>query len=228
MKAFVFLPGTLCDERLWQYQLPEFSKSIVVNLRTQNTLEKMLDSVYEVSFDSFVLVGFSMGGYVAQEFALRYSERVEHLVVMGSSTQGYPPKEQEVITQALPVIRGGLFKGITDRRLREFLHPKSYAKPELRELIHSMAGPDAAQVYLRQLEATLGRRDLSSEIGNIVCPLTAIGGHDDHIVSAESILAFNKLVPNAQVQILEECGHFVPLEQPAVVNEILHGIYQLP
>ena len=224
MKSFVFLPGTLCDERMWQSQLREFPSSIVVNLRTQNTLEKMLDDVYAVSFDSFVLVGFSMGGYVAQEFALKFSERVEHLVLMGSGTQGYPVKEQEIILKARPLIEQGLFKGVTDKRLREILHPNSYARPELRELIHSMAGPDAAEVYLRQLDATFGRRDLSSEIRGISCPLTALGGLQDTMVPPENIRIFEKIVPGADVHLLDQCGHFVPLEQEEQVNRILRKI----
>lgn len=224
MKSVVFLPGTLCDERMWDSQVREFPNSVVVNLRTQNTLEEMLDSVYSVAFDSFVLVGFSMGGYVAQEFALRYAERVEHLVLMGSGTQGYPVKEQEIILKARPLIEQGLFKGVTDKRLREILYPDSYAKPGLRELIHAMAGPDAAQVYLRQLDATFGRRDLSAEIGELACPLTALGGQQDIMVPPEDIQVFEKLVPGAKVHIVDKCGHFVPLEQEERVNEILRSV----
>jgi pimeloyl-ACP methyl ester carboxylesterase len=167
-----------------------------------------------------------MGGYVAQEFALRFSERVEHLVLMGSGTQGYPAKEQELILKARPLIEQGLFKGVTDKRLREILHPNSYANMALRELIHSMAGPDAAEVYLRQLDATLGRRDLSSVIGGLSCPLTAIGGLQDPMVPPEDIQIFEKLVPGADVHLLDKCGHFVPLEQGEQVNEILKSLNQ--
>jgi pimeloyl-ACP methyl ester carboxylesterase len=224
MQHLVFLPGTLCDQRLWQFQQSRFPLSTVVNLRTQSTVEEMLHSIADVPFPSFILIGFSLGGYIAQEFALKNPQRVTQLVLIGSSAKGYPESEKELFLKSRPLIEAGLFKGITDRRLKEFLHPKSYVHPELRALIHSMAGPDAAKVYLRQVDATLNRPDLSEKLKSLHCPLTAIGGMQDQIVSFEEILALKNYVPNANIEILEECGHFVPLEKPDEVNAILSKI----
>jgi pimeloyl-ACP methyl ester carboxylesterase len=220
----VFLPGTLCDERMWTYQRERFPHSQVIDLRTQSTIESMLSSVREAPYERFVLVGFSLGGYVAQEFSLSDPDRVHHLVLMGSSSQTYPAHEREIILKSRPLIEKGFFKGITDKRLREFLHPDSYAKPELRDLIHSMAGSDAAEVYLRQLDATMERPELTEKLLHLKCPLTAMAGREDKIVPVESILEFKSTVPGAQVHVIEGCGHFVPLEKPGIVNGILEKI----
>ncbi len=222
MNHFVFLPGTLCDERVWHHQTAAFKDSLVVNLRTQSTLEEMLESVSNVPFENFVLVGFSMGGYVAQEFALKFPERVKKLVLIGSSSEGYPAHEKEIILKALPQIEKGLFKGLTEKRLQQFLHPRSYENAGIRELIHSMAGQDAGEVYLRQLKATLDRRNLSKEIGQIRCPISVIAGKDDCIVSVDSILRMEKYAPRAEINVLPDCGHFVPLEKPDRVNELIY------
>jgi pimeloyl-ACP methyl ester carboxylesterase len=184
----------------------------------------MLSAVAETPFDTFVLVGFSMGGYIAQEFTLRYPQRVEALVLIGSSCEGYPPGEREIILRAMPQIEKGLFRGLTEKRLRQFLHPKAYEDTGVRELIHSMAGSDAGEVYLRQLKATLDRRNLSQEIGKIQCPISVIAGKDDQIVPVESILRMERYAPRAEINILSECGHFVPLEKPDKVNELLFEI----
>jgi pimeloyl-ACP methyl ester carboxylesterase len=219
-KAFVFLPGTLCDERLWHYQTAQFPRSVVVNLRTQSSVDEMLKDIRAVGLESFILVGFSLGGYVAQEFALSDPKRVEHLVLIGSSAGKYPFHEREVALSAIPFIEKGLFKGITEKRLREFLHPDSYARPELRELIHSMSGSDAGEVYLRQLRATLDRPDLFLKLKTLKCGLTAIAGREDKIVSVEEILKLEE-IKDARVHVLNHCGHFSPLEKPSEVNAIL-------
>lgn len=221
---FVFLPGTLCDERLWHYQQDEFPFSTVVNLRTQNTIEEMLSSIRDLSYEKFILVGFSLGGYVAQEFAISDPDRVQHLVLMGSSASGYPEKEKQAAISAKPFIEKGLFKGITDRRLRDFLHPDSYVKNELRELIHSMSGSDAGEVYLRQINATLDRPDFSESLKTLKCPLTAIAGREDKIVSVEDILKLKDLNIKNQVFIFENCGHFIPLEKPKEVSCVLKQV----
>lgn len=221
---FVFLPGTLCDERLWHHQLSLFPDSIVVNLRSQNSLQEMLDSVSDVKPEKFILVGFSLGGNIAQEFTIKFQERVQHLVLIGSSSLPYPKKEKEAAISAIPFIEKGLFKGITDRRLREFLHPKSYEDKELRDLIRSMSGVDAGVVYLKQINATLDRPDLSEKLKSITCPLTAIAGANDAIVNVEDVLILKGLNKNFKVEVVNECGHFVPLEKPEIVNTVLSKI----
>ncbi|MBC7713637.1 MAG: alpha/beta hydrolase, partial [Rhizobacter sp.] len=87
-----------------------------------------------------------------------------------------------------------------------------------------MSGVDAGEVYLRQINATLDRPDFSGELKNIKCPLTAISGRQDNIVSADEVLKLKNINEKFQVYILENCGHFVPLEKPDEVNEILKKI----
>ena len=227
MTPLVFLPGTLCDERLWHYQSAIFESHHHVNLRTQDNLPAMLAEVEKAPFNEFIICGFSMGGYVAQQFALRFPDRVKHVVTIGSSFLGYPAHELAVVEKAIPMIEKGLFKGITQRRMKEFLHPDSFEKAELRDLIQSMAGPDAAAVYLRQLKATLYRNNLADKITQLKPPLTAIGGKQDQVVLPETILEFKKVLPNSNVILLDGCGHFVPLEKPNQVNEILKAIAQV-
>lgn len=224
MPPFVFLPGTLCDSRVWQHQTEAFMDHYVVNLRTQTTLEAMLDSVDDVPLPTFILVGFSMGGYVAQEFALRYPERVQQLVIVGTSSEGYPPAEKEVVLKALPLLEKGIFRGITEKRLREFLHPESYENPGIRQTVLSMAGPDAKDVYLRQLKATLDRRDLSDFIGSVNRPITVVAGKQDRIVPIESVRRTKKYAPHARIHELDSCGHFVPLEKPRELNALLKAL----
>jgi pimeloyl-ACP methyl ester carboxylesterase len=182
----------------------------------------MVRSVEEVEFKEFVLVGFSMGGYVAQEFALKHPKRIQKLILIGSSSEGYPPKEKEIIVRALPQIEKGLFRGLTEKRLKEFLHPRSYEDKSIRDLIHSMAGVDAGEVYLRQLKATLDRRNLSAEIRKIQCPISLIAGKDDQIIPVDSILRMERYAPDAEINVVPDCGHFVPLEKPERVNEIIY------
>jgi pimeloyl-ACP methyl ester carboxylesterase len=194
---------------------------VVVSLRSQVSLEEMLESVLKVPYEQFTLIGFSMGGYVAQEFALRFPQRVKRLILLGSSCEGYPPQEKEVVLKALPMIEKGLFKGLTEKRMKEFLHPDSYRNDHIRQLIQSMAGADASEVYLRQLRATLNRRDLSRTVREISCPFHVIAGKEDRIVPLESILRFELFAPKVDVHLLSECGHFLPLEKPERVNELL-------
>jgi pimeloyl-ACP methyl ester carboxylesterase len=221
MAPFVFLPGTLCDERIFREQTSFFKPNKVLDLRHSESLSNMIELVNQVEDEKFVLVGFSMGGYVAQEFALQYPERVEKLIIIASSSEGYPEKERQIVTSSLEIIKKGPFKGITDKRLREYLHPKSYENAEIKNLIQEMAGPDAKEVYLRQLKATLERRNLTNEIKELKMPAMFVAGADDHIVSAISIE--RPLSAKTHFEMIEECGHFVPLEKASELNRLIYN-----
>ncbi|WPU64212.1 alpha/beta fold hydrolase [Peredibacter starrii] len=217
----VFLPGTLCDERIFQYQLREFPNHAVIDLRHSDSIEEMLELVRKLPQKKMTLIGFSMGGHVAQEFAIKYPERVEKLVVIAASGEGYPPEEKKLVLDTLPALEKGKFTGITDKRLKDYLAPASYENLEIRNTIHAMAGADAKEVYLRQLKATLERRNISADLQKVTLPMLYVAGEDDKIVLPSAIERTAKNPKNAKFESLNDCGHFVPLEQPGILNMIL-------
>jgi pimeloyl-ACP methyl ester carboxylesterase len=221
LRPLIFLPGTLCDERLWVYQTSFFPSSRVIDLRNQSSIEEMLEDISNTELEKFVLIGFSMGGHVALEFALKYPERVSQVIVMGASGQAYPVHERDVVMRSIPELKKGLFKGITTKRLREFLHPRSFENEDLRLLISSMAGDDACDVYLRQLSATFDRRDLTGLLAKSQIPITFFAGADDKIVPRSVIEESVARIPHTKMRTFSECGHFIPLEKPDEVNDAL-------
>lgn len=217
----VFLPGTLCDERIFTHQMPIFPQHQVISLRVQTTIDEMVKSVEAVSFEKFTLIGFSMGGHIAQEFALKHPERVEKLIIIACSSEGYPVEEKKIVQGSLALIEKSKFTGITDKRLKDYLYPTSYENQEIKDLIQSMAGIDAKEVYLRQTKATLERRNLKADLKNLNLPVLFIAGAQDQIVPLESIRRSAENISGALLVEVEECGHFVPLEQATELNQTL-------
>ncbi len=227
MIATVFLPGTLCDERVFAHQFPLFSGHVAVNLREDNSIEAMIERVRSTQADQFNLIGFSMGGRVAQEFAVLYPERVRKMVVIASSADAYPPKEREIVKAALPMIQMGKFKGISEKRLRDYLGPLAYQDQQIKDLIQDMAGSDAKEVYLRQLEATLNRADFYQGIQRLTVPSLFIAAREDKIVPYSTIVKTAEIAPGSRLETIENCGHFIPLEAPEQVNELIVNFLDL-
>lgn len=217
-QSFVFLPGMLCNEDVFRYQTKAFLNNVVVDLRHSPTIDDMIEAVHKVLSPKFNLIGFSMGGHIAQEFALKFPERVERLILMGSSSEGYPVEEKKKVLSSLGSVERGHFIGVVDERLKEHLHPSSFANVTLRELIRTMAGADAKEVYLRQMKATLERRNLIGEMKHLKVPTMFMAGVGDSLIPIESIRRSAENVANAKFHAVANCGHYVPLEQPAVVN----------
>lgn len=214
MLPTIFLPGTLCDERVFHHLLPHFQRSEVVNLRLDDSVDAMVERVAKVGFEHFNLIGFSMGGRVGQEFSLKYPSRVNKFIAIASSSDGYPPHEKEIVKASLPMIHMGKFKGISDRRLKEYLSPEAYKDQALKDLIQDMAGNDAKEVYLRQLAATIDRGDCFVQMQALKTPILFLVSREDKIVPYETIEKSANNIAGARIETVENCGHFIPLEEP--------------
>jgi len=90
----LFLPGLICDARIYAPQLAAFPESRAVDGYGQvDTLEGMARVVLEQAPESFDLFGHSMGGRVALEILRMAPERVERLALLDTGV--HPPSEGE-------------------------------------------------------------------------------------------------------------------------------------
>lgn len=98
-RILTFLPGTMCDQRLWgpvwQRLNPRFSCDYVAT-ETEKTREGMLGLIHSAASVGapLHLVAFSMGGYLAFEYALANPGRVASLVTVASSAFGLTDQEK--------------------------------------------------------------------------------------------------------------------------------------
>ncbi len=123
----LFLPGTLCDERVWLpvwKKLPAMARAYVP-LQWANTLQDMLalTSDRATQGEKVHLVGYSMGGYIAALWALTYPERVASLTLLGYSPLGLTNEETTRRKQLLAVLKQGKFASRQSQYLANMIIP---------------------------------------------------------------------------------------------------------
>ena len=223
MKA-VFLPGFLCDERVWQNQVAELPTSFqteVLDFRYCKNLDEMLSKVADIAWDQFHLLGFSMGGYVAQVFAATYPERIQSLCLVATSGTKLTDKEIAGRLRMESVLKVANYKGISPKEMYRYVHPSALDKPEITDLIIDMSATNSSEMYLNQMHATLHRENYTEDLQNADYPISILGGAEDPVASPEELKAFASLVPRAEFQLFESCGHYVPLEKPQELTEAI-------
>jgi pimeloyl-ACP methyl ester carboxylesterase len=223
-QKFIFLPGFLCDERLWQHQqeaLSAVASCEVVDLRNRRNLQEMLGELDKVPVKKINLIGFSMGAYVAQVFAAQNPDRIGHLVLIGSTGTSLPDSEIKVRLQMKTLLQKASYKGLSDRELSHYLHPDAFANPAIANVVREMAAANTSEMYLNQMMATLDRHDMRIQLNSYKFPMTLVGGAQDRITPKDKIEAFHKAVLRSKLHLIEGAGHFVPLEKPAELNQIL-------
>src|SRR5471030_662585 len=142
MRNLVLLPGFMCDRDLWTDMVPDLDRLGQLhygNVYQDDTLEGMAARVLSEAPETFVLVGFSMGGFVARVLTLMAPERVSGVAFIASSARGYSDEERERRKQGyLPGNRppNANPRGAAGNALG--LHPDRDRDPVLLDLLRGM------------------------------------------------------------------------------------------
>jgi pimeloyl-ACP methyl ester carboxylesterase len=147
--------------------------------------------------DRAILVGHSMGGVVAMEAALKHPDRVIGLVLLGTTSRvgGKVAAWYERIAQA------GEQEGLEGIR-REIHGPRSQ---------RMLQGDARGIAEVTRMLASLHDDPLGPKLSEIGCPALVVVGDKDPMGPRASEILSEEL-PNAELQVLQGCGHWVQVE----------------
>jgi pimeloyl-ACP methyl ester carboxylesterase len=221
LRHLVLLPGFMCDRDLWTDMAPDLGALGTLhygNVYEDSTLEGMARRVLDSSPERFVLVGFSMGGFVTRVLALVAPGRVAGVAFVASSARGYSAEE---VARRKAGYRPG------DRPPRaagaiataQGLHPDREKDPVLLERLRNMQRRLGPNVRARQ--AALLRPDGYADLERIACPSLVVACRQDRLRTFAETERMARHLPQARFAILEDCGHMAPLERPRELAALL-------
>ncbi len=224
MTALVLLPGLMCDAGLWQELLPQLEAAGPVtfgDLSQGESVEEMATSVLERCPPEFVLVGFSMGGFVAREIIRRVPHRVRGLVLIATSSAADSPLQADFKAAVAETLQraSGQFRGLGHRAIKLSLSQRHEDDPQLVQQILDMSLRLGRETYIRQL--LMARNSDSHLLGDIRCPTLVVAAADDRMRSLAESRALCEAIPHAEFRLVEDSGHMLPLEQPQRLAAIL-------
>jgi 3-oxoadipate enol-lactonase len=174
------------------------------------------------------IFGVSMGGMIAQEFALQYRERV-HSLILACTAPGGPHA-----VQAEPAVLQSLFRqGLSPDEFAEVINPYIYDSSTPREpieedmVLRKKWHPTEAG-YLGQLQGILAW-EAYSRLPKIAAPTLVIHGENDRLIPPANSHLIAKRIPGAKLVLIPKAGHVLSTDQPdAVHREVLEFLSSLP
>jgi pimeloyl-ACP methyl ester carboxylesterase len=218
LRDLVLLPGFMCDQDLWTDMVPgleALGRIHYGNVYEDSTLEGMAERVLGHAPQRFVLVGFSMGGFVARVLTLMAPERVSGVAFIASSARGYSDEERRLRQagygpNARPPRAASGAPG---------LHPDREHDPVLVGRLRGMQKRLGRTVRARQ--ASLVRREAYADLERIACPALVVACRQDRLRKFAETERMAHHLPNATFEVIEDCGHMAPLEKPHELTAVL-------
>lgn len=181
--------------------------------------EDVVDLMDKLEVPRAHLVGLSMGGGVALQMAVDFSERVESLVIVNAAATLRVPYAR------LPSAFVRIVLLLTGRRrkLGEWVAAGLFPRDdqqELREVASERIAGNLRRNYLQAVVAIL-RFDLRKRVVEIAAPTLVVAGQLDRTVPLLSKLALAESIPGARLEVIEGSGHATPLDAPEAFNRLL-------
>jgi len=220
----LFLPGLASDADLFAPQLADLADVAdmrVADLTAHDTMAALAaDALAKAPWPRFALVGLSMGGYVAYEILRQAPARVSALALIDTSARPDTPEASENRRRLMSLAERD-FPAVAETLLPKLMTPAHVADRKLAATVRDMAariGPDA---FIRQQRAIIGRADSRPDLARIACPTVVIAGADDQLMPREIHAEQAGGIRDAELVVVDDCGHLSSIEQPQRVNAAL-------
>jgi pimeloyl-[acyl-carrier protein] methyl ester esterase len=202
--------------------------------RFTDTLEQFCD---RLGLDKFLLIGYSMGGMISMNLALRRPERVTNLITINAPVDGHflgrydPLLRLERLARRQPAEK--LFR-LYNRypwlavpaQLNRYANPKMIFSPSCRR-VQTELGQCTVQTLFGTLKA-IRTCDLRPRLADLRPPMLVITGDKDRVVPPAQARYISQQVKQARLVVIPNCGHLPLDEQPAPFDAALKSYLALP
>lgn len=249
----VLLHAFPLDHRMWQWVLPlaDHLRLIIPDQRgfgesvgtsdspvVPSSIKQMADDVVALLdalhvTEPAVVAGVSMGGYVAQQVAVRQPDRVHSLVLCDTKFAADTPEARA--GRADLAARVGR---VGQRILAEAMIPNLLAKATtadgpsgratVERLLHEMITQQPVATIQAALAALGERPDMTAAMRLCDLPVLLVCGAEDSITPPAVMQEMEKLLPRGRLLVVPEAGHLVPLEAPEIFCEAVLAFLGLP
>lgn len=223
-EPLVLLPGMMCDARLFQPQIAEFSRDMpimVMPLNGDNTVEGLADSILSMAPPRFALAGLSMGGIVAMEIIRQAPDRVTRLALLDTNPKAETLQASAKREPQKQAVREGRLRAIMADEMKPNYLVDGPQKPLILQLCMNMAEDLGPDVFISQSEALASRPDQQGTLKSVAVPTLILCGREDIPCPVDRHELMHALIPHSQLAIIEGAGHLPTLEQPELTNKAL-------
>jgi len=206
VRTLVLIPGWASDSRIFGTLNLSYNYLIPKDFLPINFKSDLLAAIEERKIGKVSLFGWSLGGFLAQGFAMEYPDLVDNLILV-SVRKGYKKEELFEIRKNLERSKEGyLYKFYS----HSFYNPDNLSIFK-RGLLRSYLKAFSLEELLDSLDY-LGNQRIDTVLLNSLKDIKIVHGRHDRIAPVEEAIEIAHMVEGAELKIVENSGHIPFLE----------------
>lgn len=192
---------------------------------------EVLDDIREsLGRDRVVVAGHSLGGRLALEYALKYPERTEALVLLAPAglVDSFRPLDRWAMSRP-GIVRAG--SSLVSRKSylhfyrRRVVHDPQYAYPEIvRWAMDGLLTPEGKRAFRAVTRNALAAPDLADRLPAIEVPVFLVWGKDDKVLKFDTSEVYAARLPDLRgFLVVDECSHLPQTERASETAEAVYA-----
>ncbi len=170
------------------------------------------------------IVGISVGGMIAQVFALRYPTLVRSLALVGTAAS-FPNDARQAMRDRADTARLTGMSAVLPSTIERWFTPAFVAnRPDVIDRVGKTLLSDDPAIHAAMWDMISGL-NVAGELSRISCPTLVLVGDRDPSCPPAAARVLHEGIAGSQMEVLADASHMSILEQPVIINEHLSNFY---
>jgi len=232
-KHILFLHGLGASAERWSRVMPIFAKHFHVvapdiigfgysdKPEVNYTMPFFMDFVKgfanALGMEHLNLIGASLGGHIAAEFAIASKNMIEKLVLVtpaGMMKEATPVLNSYIAAAMYPTLDTA--KKVFEKMAGD---PKALDLVYVRDFVNRMQLPNAKYAFMSSIMGSKSAPSLSGRLGKIEAPTLIVWGEKDRMIPVRYAEKFQGEIKGSQLAIVKSSGHTPYFEKPEVFSD---------
>ena len=220
----VFLPGMMCDFRIFSPQIEYFSGERVICVAPVagfESIEGIASKALEGLPEKFVLVGLSLGGILAMEMVRLAPDRIAKVAFLDTNHKAEISRISEKRLEQIKKVQKGELLTVMANEMKPNYLAKVTKNQVIFNLCKEMAKSLGPNVFIEQSRALTTRSDQTETLKKIKVPTLVLCGEEDRLCPIQVHKEIASLIKGAKLEIVPNAGHLPTLENSNFTNLVM-------
>jgi pimeloyl-ACP methyl ester carboxylesterase len=209
--------------------LPGFGKSPQIESlkNIENIAQEVYQTLHNLQVEQYIVVGHSLGGYVALALAEKYPQSLRGIALLNSTAYADSEEKKQNRNKVIESLEQYGSKPFLSNFFPNLFYQENLAKfaQELQKL-HEEAQNIEVETLIQMSKAMRDRKNYAPILANLTVPVLFIVGKNDAILPLALHQEQFFLPKDAQIVLQANTGHLSILENPIKTGQLLLQFYQ--